>query len=235
VLGGGNDAAMVENRRLEPDPVSRRGFIAVVAAGLTSACVNQPKFAAYTPPVPGLPSLLAEQARIYPSMQAEDIYKLLYQATIGPSNFFIGNESGCLRGLLGEIAKIQPAIHDGEEEFENLCRERGLVRVNLRPYLKRGGKAEELARALSLTTHRYRGEVAELDSSLEASIELIDEFGIGGGREALRKVMTRMRRANHRPSTHSEIYALTYRPAYRVVLREYLTDATYGGRGNVYP
>jgi hypothetical protein len=167
-------------------------------------------------------------------MQADDVYKLLYQATIGPSNFFIGTESNCMRGLLAEIAQMRPAIHDGEEEFETLCRDRGLVRVNLRPFLKRGGKAEELAHALCLTSQRYRGEVAELEASLTASIELVDEFGIGGGRAELAKLANRMKRANYRFAPHSEVYALTYRPAYRVILRENLTDATYGGRGNLY-
>lgn len=224
---------------VEPDSTplskpSRRAFLTTLASGWIASCVNRPEVVEISGPLPGLPELLNEQARIYPLMLAEDIYKLLYQATIGPSNFFIGTESNCLRGLLAEIQSMTPATHDGEEEYEVLCATRGLVRVNLRPYLKRGGKAEELARALTLTTRDYRGSRAELRASLDASVELAAALSIGGEPKEYKKFVERVNRGNHPRGKHSEQYALAYRPFYRVVLAEYVTDAQYGGRKNVY-
>jgi hypothetical protein len=213
---------------------SRRAFLGAIASGFVGACVSRPAPVEYAAPVPGLAELLADQASIYPLMLGEDVYKLLYQATLGPSAFFIGTESNCLRGLLAEIQQMKPATHDGEREIEVLCKERGLVRVNLRPYLKRGGKAEELARAICLTGRDYRGSIAELKASLAAAEELLPDLRIGGEPKDYRKVVRRMERGNYRPGVHSEPYALAYRPAYRIVLADFISDPLYGGRRNVY-
>ena len=117
-----------------------------------------------------------------------------------------------------------------------MCPERGLVRVNLRPFLKRGGKAEELAHALSLSTQSYRGDLAELESSLAATAELIPKYTFACEPADFVKNAAKMKRLDHNPakSLHSEAYALAYRPAYRIIVREFLTDPQYGGRGSIY-
>lgn len=215
-------------------PASRRAFLGALASGFVGACVHRPPPVEYSPPLPGLAELLSEQTSIYPLMRPRDVYKLIYQATLGPSSFFIGTESECLQGLLAEIRQLQPAIHDGEREYETLCRERGLVRVNLRPYLNRGGKAEELARALCLTGRDYRGSFAEFLASLDATAPLLDENALGFDGSRFTTLVERMRSENYPRSTHSPEYALAYRPAYRIVLADFVTDPLYGGRKNVY-
>ncbi len=218
--------------------IRRRAFLerlAVGALGISaSGCMNSREVEPTAPPVPGLPKLLASQARLYPLMEAEDVYKLIYQATLGPSWFFIGDKSEVEKGLFNEIRQMEPAIHDGETDFELLCEARGLVRVNLRPYLLHGGKASELAHALCLTTQNYRGSRAELKASLDAAVDLLPDLALACDAKKYKELIGKMATANYRPGVHSEPYALAYRPAYRIILQEYLTDAQYGGRKGVY-
>lgn len=218
-----------------PAPRGRRGFLlSAISACFASACVNRLIEKRPLPPLPGIAELFQAQAKLYPAMEGEDLYKLLYQATMGPSAFFIGGESGVLRGLQAEIKQLAPAIHDGEAEYEFLCQERGLARINLRPFLRNGGKAEEMAHALCLTTHSYRGEVEELDASLDWVTERLEELGFATEKKDWRKLITQMRNRGFPPGIHSENYAITYRPAYRILQIEYVTDALYGGRGDLY-
>jgi hypothetical protein len=210
--------------------LDRRALLAGAAALLASACVDAPRTKLPSPPMIGLDVMLREQSLLYPQMEAMDLYKLLHQAVMGPSYFFIGSESKLLSGLITEIRQLQPALIRDEPEIERLYPERNLVRLNLRPFLKRGGKAEELAHALCETGRTYRGNREEFEATLDASLTLLDSISINTTLKDYRKHVEQMRQRGLPPGIHSEAYAMAYRPAYRLVLPEHLTDPQYGGR-----
>lgn len=205
---------------------------ALVAAIVLAGCGSPPPVKRTAPPLPGLAELMKDQALRYPLIREDDLYKLLYQACFASQNLFIGDNSKLESGLQGEIAAMKPPPLKAEDEVEMLCVERNLARINLRPFLAHGGKADDLAHAIADTGLHHRGDLAEFEATLAAAADLVDGMGLRFSGKEFRAFIDRMDKRHYPPGTHSEDYAEVYAPAYRIVELQYLTDARYGGRTN---
>ena len=206
-------------------------LLTTLALGCGSTPVEEP----IGDPLPTLESLLVEQTELYPLMTEADLYKLVSQATRGPAIPFIGRQSGLDPGLEKEVRQMKVPPAPGEPDVEVLDPARDLVRVNLRPYLKAGGKLSDLARAVGETHRVFRGDRAMFLGSLERAAELLEDerLIVAFDAAAFEQHVKTMRGKGFPPGVHSSAYAKTYAPAYRIIQRYTLSDRDYGGRDEV--
>ena len=221
---------------LRPSAVGKQGNPLVLLSVLLalilglSSCGTPPKGPPEGPPLATLESLLEEQTSLYPLLTEEDLYKLIRQATMGPGHMFMGRNSGLDIGLNVEVAKLDPSPAAEEPLFEILDPSNNLARVNLRPYFRSGGKASDLARAIARTAHEFRGDEDLFLVTLKAAGQMIDKLSVSFNRQDMVEHVSKMKERGYPAGVHSERYALTYEPAYRLVYLHYLTDRDYGGR-----
>ena len=151
-----------------------------------------------------------------PVMEATDVYKLLFQGVFGVGHI-MGEEAW--DRLREEAGRIDLGDHPGEPLIEEVSADGFMVRVNLRPYLRRGLPLDKLYQAMKASGgHRGRRE------------EFIRVWGIFKEmtyREALsfsdfKGFDAAIEREGPRPRHHSQPYREAYYPAYRVVRREAL-------------
>ena len=197
---------------------------------LPPGCGTPPQGPPSGPPLANLESLLREQSELYPLMTERDLYKLIRQATLGPGHMFMGRDSRLDIGLNNEIAHLAPSPAAEEPPFEMLDPSLNLARVNLRPYLRNGGKVDDLARAVARTAHEFRGQEDLFLVTLKATAKLLPDLVVSFSRAEFADEVAKMKAAGYPNGVHSERYALTYAPAYRLVYLQYLTDRDYGGR-----
>lgn len=196
-------------------------------ASLCFGCASREPGAA--PPLPNLEALLRDQAARYPLMQPADLYKLISQATRGPSHLFIGSNSELDMGLLREAELMEPALTEHEPVLEELNPELGLVRVNLRPFLLQGGRIDDLARAIGETNRTNEPAHEQFVASLVEADRLLPSLNLAFGHRHFRRYVDGMWKKEYPPARHSAEYAAVYRPAYRVVFKDDIIDREYPG------
>jgi hypothetical protein len=185
------------------------GVIAEASAGQT---VLRPGPAPEEVAVRGL---LARQLARFPAMEPQDVYKLLYQATMGSRH--AGLDSAMAdQWLEREVRELGPALD--EPATDTISADGRMVRVNLRPYLAAGGDRAALLRAFVRTAREFRGSTADLRRQLGYVVRMASDGEIRLPAGALRRYFARMRAAGYPAVEHSSAYVAAYRPAYRVVL-----------------
>lgn len=174
--------------------------------------------------------LLEDHFERYPDMDAEDVYKLLHQAVLGPGHVIVA-PALALDALLDESRVIDLEVLEHEEVIEHLLPERGTVRVHLRPYLRSGGDLHRLHEAF-VRSAEVLGEpdTDALQLALAEAITFLDGHpGIAVfSSHEFRALVLEQRRAGFTPLSHSEDYKELYAPAYRVLLLSELTGDAPG-------
>ena len=167
------------------------------------------------PEEPAFRAVLARQVARYPRMEAQDVYKLVFQATMGARH--AGLDSAMAAEWLGrEIAALGP----GPEEplLDTISADGRMVRVNLRPYLASRGDGGALVAAFVRTARDFRGSRSALRRQLGYAERMAEAGLLHLGRPALRRTFETMRARGYPAVEHSASYEAAYRPAYRVVL-----------------
>ncbi len=161
--------------------------------------------------------LLVTHANRYPQMAVQDIYKLLYQGTMG-SEHFQDSIADYEEDLMEEWQQIEP--DNSLPIWENLRLDGQIVRFYLAPFKAREGQLSQLMTLSYWTTTLYEGSLEDLKSSWETfekicrerkwskfALDEVEEFG-----EWLRK-------NQYPPVHHTEVYKDTYQPSYRLLMR----------------
>jgi hypothetical protein len=161
----------------------------------------------------GFEGLILEHFKRRPKMTPSDVYKLLFQGVFGVGHIL---GEGIWERLEEEIASIQIDTFHSEPLFERVSVDGSMIRVNLRPYVKKRLPLKVIYNAMKLTvkethdpTFFYKGwEIFKrlvhsglIDTEVE-ELEILDQ------------------ELNYRdplPHHHSQIYRENYYPAYRVV------------------
>jgi hypothetical protein len=163
-------------------------------------------------------ALLRENYERRPLMRATDFYKLLYQGAFG-----VGHIMGdaAWDWLKKEAGNIDLNEHPGEPLMEGVSADGSMVRVNLRPYLRRGLSLEDLFEAMEKTALR--------EGSREEFLEAWDVFkGLASSGEVrvdsweLEALDEELQREGPTPHHHSDAYREEYHPAYRIVGKKFL-------------
>ncbi|MDD5645684.1 MAG: DUF4111 domain-containing protein [Candidatus Bipolaricaulis sp.] len=160
--------------------------------------------------------ILIEHARRYPLWRLDDLYKLVHQAAMGSEHAVI-DETRARAWLVREMAEVGPG--PDEPLVDPISPEGGIVRVHLRPYVRRGLDPDLLAEGFVRTAREFRGTPEAVEMALAEAAQLAREGMLTFPEAGVRLFADRMRRAGFAPIHHSAAYAAAYRPAYRVVAR----------------
>jgi hypothetical protein len=153
----------------------------------------------------------------HPQAKAQDLYKLLYQGTMGTEHA-APDPDAVERSLARELDAVEP--RDAEPLTEPVDPEGRLVRLNLRPYKARGGSAAALARVFLQTAAELRPDPTSLSQVLSA----LRSADLGKAGPELRQFANLMSERGYPPVHHSDAYRESYAPAYRVVLARLLPE-----------
>ena len=165
--------------------------------------------------------ILTTQLLRYPRLGVQDLYKLIFQASRG-SEHAVSNSETAYRWLLHEVLTLA----DGPEEpiVEPISPDGCIVRINLRPYLATHQDLVGLLEAFVRTGRTYHGTEATFLRYWRIAEEMTAEGLLPFTGEALRSFFAEMQTQGFPAVHHSERYAKIYRPAYRIVLSECLTQ-----------
>ncbi|MBN2388699.1 MAG: hypothetical protein JXB85_16905 [Anaerolineales bacterium] len=159
--------------------------------------------------------LLSDHLRRYPKMEARDIYKLLFQAALGAGHA-VTDAAAAQAWLARELAAMGPGPDD--PLLDPISPDGRMVRVHLRPYVQAGQDPQVLLQAFLQTANEWRG-----------ATEVLGEYGQAAARsspspmgEAIQAFFATMKAQGFPAAHHSAAYQTLYRPAYRVVAREFL-------------
>lgn len=176
----------------------------------------------------GLRKILTDQAARYPRMQVQDLYKFLHQAALG-SEHAVRDTAMARDWLRREIAGLDTAAAF-EPLIDPLSPDSQLVRVNLRPYLRSGGDPELLLHAFIRTANEYPGDPAALERFWSIAGAMCAEGSLPFPAAEMQTFFAARREQGFPAVHHSEDYGWLYRPAYRVIWREFLVTESSAGK-----
>lgn len=163
--------------------------------------------------------ILIDHARRYPQWRTEDLYKLVHQAALG-SEHAVDDEARARVWLLREAAEMGSG--PDEPLLDPISPDGALVRVHLRSYTRLGLDVDSLLEAFVWTAHEFRGSPERITAGLTEAARLAREGRLAFPEEELVRLLGRMQAAGLPAVHHSAAFTLHYRPAYRVVVREFL-------------
>jgi hypothetical protein len=165
-------------------------------------------------------ALLREHFERRPQMRGTDAYKLLFQGVFGVGHIL---GEGARRRLEEEAESLDLNDHPSETLTERVSMDGSMVRVNLRPYLRRGLPLDRLYMAMEETS-KEPSAPEQFHFAWSVFHELASSGAIEVDGEELDFLHRELQREGPRPHHHSESYRDAYYPAYRVVKRELLEE-----------
>ena len=154
----------------------------------------------------------------YPLIQPQDLYKLVYQAAMGPGHA-VKDIKSVIEWMNEEVRGLED--YDDSDMIEEIDPDSVLVRVNLRLFLKSSGNTDKLCEAFMQTANSFKPEPSRIEKYLNDILELAETEKIGISRIELDTFFKNMILKGFPAAHHSEIYRANYKPAYRVIWREF--------------
>jgi len=159
-------------------------------------------------------SILRAHLARYPSMQIQDVYKLVHQAAMG-SEHAVSSLEGARNWMERELAEM--GVGTDEPVMDPISEDGQILRVHLRPFVANGGDPETLLDAFIRSANEYRGDMQALKNYWNIAT------GIGYCSLAeMDDYIQSMQAQNYPAVHHSPTYEKLYRPAYRVVWRKFI-------------
>jgi len=168
----------------------------------------------------GVENLIRAHFERRPLMRAKDAYKLLHQGVFGVGHI-MGDESWAW--LKAEAEGLDLEEQPDEPLLEEVSADDSMVRVNLRPYLRRGLPLERLFSAMKKTAG-LGGSPRDFLEAWTLFKTLANSGEIGIDKAEMDELDEGLRSGGCRPQHHSDAYRDAYHPAYRVVRRDSLTS-----------
>lgn len=164
-----------------------------------------------------LENLINYHFKLYPKMQIEDLYKMIYQSVMGPGHL-LEDEVVAFRSLKNEMEK---SSGKAKNLFIDIGLDNDLVRVNLNVFQEKIGDAQKLFSAIKETAESIHPDKIKLKDVLEKTKNLFEKNELKFLHYSTWKnFIEKLEEQNFPPISHSEIYKKSYFPSYRVVLKE---------------
>ena len=163
--------------------------------------------------------IITNQVWRYRLIEIPDLYKLFYQATMG-SEHAISSEDKARVWLEREVNDLPPG--PDEPMIDPISPDGKIVRVNLRPFVFANRDITTLLDAFVKTANVFRGK-KEILSSYWAILEGMATKGeLAFELEELKSFIEEMDRKGFPAIHHSSTYKEAYKPAYRIIVKEFL-------------
>ncbi len=164
-------------------------------------------------------SVLARHAKRYPAWGLDDVYKLVFQAATGSEH--AGTDEVLARaGLARELAEMGPG--PDEPLVDPIAGDGSIVRIHLRPFLRRGLDPEALLQAFLRTAREFGGSPKMIESGLREAARLAREGALAFPEADVDSLIVRMRAVGFPAVHHTDAFTSQYRPAYRVIASTFL-------------
>ena len=163
-----------------------------------------------------LEQILRQHAAKYPAMEPTDAVKLIYQNEFGGGHL-IKDAQAATRYLQYEYDQTDrdPAVLLWEEIGN------GIVRVNLAALPE--SKLSWLAEAFLRSAEAHRGNLSNFIEKLDILIRLTNNGVFSFDTAALAGYLTEYRQAGYPAVSHSAAYRDAYRPASRIILKDFVS------------
>lgn len=162
-------------------------------------------------------TLLLEQCRTYPGLQLLDLFKFIYQSAFGCEHL-ISDPSAMIDYIKREAETAAPHRGPVIEELDG-----DYVRVYL-DVLKQGVSAEALGMAFTKSAVHIEEGPAHFARKLQVLKSLAEEGAIPFSLDLICSEIDAWEKAGFEAVHHSRQYEALYKPAYRLVRRDYLKD-----------
>ena len=172
--------------------------------------------------------LISEHIKRRPEARAQDIYKLLYQGVFGVGHILSDHAWDV---LVEEAGRINIDDHTEDPLFESVTIDGSMVRVNLRQYIKQGGKLDALFTAMKKSSE-YSGSADVFNEYWGQFRSLVAEGAVSFSLAEIQRLDELIAAEGVKPRHHTEPYRVAYYPAYRVVTLKILL-AEAGSVGSV--
>lgn len=161
-----------------------------------------------------LKQILIAHGKKYPQMAPTDAVKLLYQNEFGGGHM-IRDPQACLNYLRREYdATEKDASAIQIEDIGN-----GIIRVHLAALPEK--EVDALGQAFLASAKDHTGSISRFRKNIQLLEQLTAEGIFSFSREELNRYLTEYEKAGYPAVSHSETYRRAYRPAYRIVKKEY--------------
>lgn len=165
--------------------------------------------------------LLASHISKYPRMQLQDIFKLLYQGTMGPVHA-LKSPAVFIRRFKKEYEKLES--NKDEPLWESIRPDGQLVRVNLRAYKARTNNHEMLVTLCLWSAECCRGSKDDLLAAWHTFKKLCRSGRIQRYEQEKIADFTKLLDENgYKAGAHSRTYRRLYKPSYRLICRKFLS------------
>jgi hypothetical protein len=156
-----------------------------------------------------------------PSMQVQDVYKLLHQAAMG-SEHAVSDEQVALEWLEREMNEMG----DGPDDplLDPISPDGQILRVHLRSFLSSRKNPQALLKAFIRTGNDWHGSIIKLKEYCTTVVQLAQSGLISIPPGEIEPILDKMQADGYPAVHHSTDYVRLYRPAYRVVARQFLEE-----------
>lgn len=151
----------------------------------------------------------------YPKMQLVDMIKLLYQSEFAGSHESAHN----LMSVSSLEEECRIAKNCAAELFEDIGG--GLCRLHLCGAKQMGIGMDTVSRLFAATANTVTGSIGGLEKKTALLIECIKEGSLPFCEQQLSQYLSELSQKGWPPVHHSPEYRAAYRPAYRVIKKEY--------------
>lgn len=158
--------------------------------------------------------LLEEQEHLGRKLGVQDVYKLLYQGSFGVDHI-LADTAVAHQGLLDEMAALD-TLRRGEPLVERISSDGSVVRINLRPFRRRGLSSESLFRVMVQSASGEAPDTVRFLNLWNNFTALVRYGFIVRAHGDLEGLDDMVRRSDIHPGHHSPEYIREYAPAYRV-------------------
>jgi hypothetical protein len=166
-----------------------------------------------------LPPFLQAAIKRRPAMRAEDVYKLIYQGSLGIGHL-LGNHREARLYLIAELENLDLAGKGREPLIEDVSPGGAMIRVNLRPFKRRGLSASQLFDVMVRSARATGTPRAAFLRRWRTCIRLAEAGLLPLDRSSVAALDRELRRRGYPAIHHSPSYVRHYRPAYRVARRD---------------
>ena len=164
-------------------------------------------------------AIIKVQLSKYPEIEIQDLYKLTFQAAMGSAHMGLDSVKA-FNYLNYELQQIE--ADSSEPLIEEIAPQGKVVRINLRPFKAIKGNKEKLTSAFIQTANKFKSSIKNLENYWQALIIMVKKNQIPFNAHDLQTFFNEMRKQSFPAVHHSEKYKERYKPAYRVIAKEFL-------------
>ena len=166
-------------------------------------------------------NLIQAHLKRYPLLQMEDLYKLLYQSTLG-NGHAISDSAEASEWLDSDLQNLSEKPYEPLADTLGSCGR--FARVHLKTFIQYGGDPRYLLQAFLETSVNYLPDSSNFFCALSAAHNMAQKGKLPWSDNSLDEFISDQAKLHYPAVHHSQLYDSTYHPAYRVISIKLLPD-----------